>query len=110
MPIDTLDLVADHLIIAHSLIEEGDGTNAMLLGVRMALLEVGLALAARTQEAIAELTDHEGSSSGGRATAASSRVYSEVDQQKSTQPGRSPGMSARGWYTGRFRFRPNPAV
>jgi len=47
MPIDTLDLIADHLIITHSLIEEDDGAKAALPGVRIALLEVGLALAAR---------------------------------------------------------------
>ncbi|MEG9526406.1 MAG: hypothetical protein MIL41_11645, partial [Hyphomicrobiales bacterium] len=47
MPIDTLDLIADHLIITHSLIEEDDGAKAALPGARIALLEVGLALAAR---------------------------------------------------------------
>ena len=47
MPIDTLDLIADHLIITYSLVEEDDGAKAALPGVRIALLEVGLALAAR---------------------------------------------------------------
>lgn len=46
-PTDTLDLVADHLLIAHSLIEEDDMAKAALPGVRIALLEVGLAFGAR---------------------------------------------------------------
>lgn len=49
MPIDTLDLIADHLIITHSLIEEDGVAKAALLGVRIALLEVGIVLAARMQ-------------------------------------------------------------
>lgn len=42
-----LDLVADHLLAAHSLIEEDGGKNAMP-ALREALFQVGLALAART--------------------------------------------------------------
>ena len=42
-----LDLVADHLLLAHSLIEEDGGKNVMP-ALREALFEVGRALAART--------------------------------------------------------------
>ncbi|GJD86680.1 hypothetical protein BHAOGJBA_0175 [Methylobacterium hispanicum] len=45
-PQDKLDRIADHLIMAHSLIES-DGAKAALPGLRMALFEVGRALAAR---------------------------------------------------------------
>lgn len=45
-PADHLDRIADHLILAHSLIEE-DGVKAALPGLREALFQVGRALAAR---------------------------------------------------------------
>lgn len=45
-PQDNLDRIADHLIMAHSLLES-DGAKAALPGLRMALFEVGRALAAR---------------------------------------------------------------
>lgn len=48
-PSDALDLVADHLIMAHSLIE-GDGGKDALPDVRKALFKVGQALAARIPE------------------------------------------------------------
>ena len=48
-PHDHLDLIADHLIIAHSLIE-GDGAQSALPGLRAALFEVGRAIARRSHE------------------------------------------------------------
>ena len=48
-PGDALDQVADHLIIAHSLIE-GDGGKEALPDLRRALFKVGQALAARIAE------------------------------------------------------------
>ncbi|TNC07659.1 PAS domain-containing protein [Methylobacterium terricola] len=54
MPGDHLDLIADHLILAHSMIE-GDGARAALPHVKLALLEIGIALAARTREAVRPL-------------------------------------------------------
>ncbi len=45
-PQDNLDRIADHLIMAHSLLES-DGAEAAMPGLRMALFEVGRALAAR---------------------------------------------------------------
>lgn len=47
MPSCKLDLVADHLLLAHALIEEDGGKNAMP-ALRETLFEVGRALAART--------------------------------------------------------------
>lgn len=47
-PSDYLDQIADHLIIAHSLIED-DGGKAALPALREALFEIGLALARKTQ-------------------------------------------------------------
>jgi PAS domain S-box-containing protein len=49
MAADALDLVADHLIMAHSLIERGAGHEA-LPDLRGALFKVGQALAARINE------------------------------------------------------------
>ncbi len=49
-PQDNLDRIADHLIMAHSLLES-DGAKAALPGLRMALFEVGRALAARDRAA-----------------------------------------------------------
>lgn len=43
---DRLDRIADHLILAHALVEE-DGATTALIGIRQALFEVGRALAAR---------------------------------------------------------------
>lgn len=48
LPGDHLDLIADHLILVHALIED-DGVKAALPSVKMALFEVGVALAARTR-------------------------------------------------------------
>ncbi|CAM3164291.1 MULTISPECIES: PAS domain-containing protein [Methylobacterium] len=48
-PQDHLDRIADHLIIAHSLIE-GDGAKSALPGLRAALFEVGRAIARRSTE------------------------------------------------------------
>ncbi len=45
-PADRLDRIADHLILAHALLEE-DGATTALIGIRQALFEVGRALAAR---------------------------------------------------------------
>ncbi|TXM93824.1 PAS domain-containing protein [Methylobacterium sp. WL116] len=45
-PVDALDRIADHLIIAHSLIE-AEGCKAALPDVRKALFRVGQALASR---------------------------------------------------------------
>lgn len=45
-PSSKLDLVADHLILAHSLIEQDGGKNALPF-LRLALFEVGRELAAR---------------------------------------------------------------
>lgn len=47
LPSCKLDLVADHLLLAHSLIEQDGGKSAMP-ALREALFEVGRALAART--------------------------------------------------------------
>lgn len=47
-PQDHLDRIADHLLLAHALID-ADGAKAALPGLRMALFEVGRALAAREQ-------------------------------------------------------------
>lgn len=49
MPSCTLDLVADHLIMAHSLIE-GDGGREALPDLRATLFKIGRALAKRTME------------------------------------------------------------
>ncbi|MCJ2033261.1 PAS domain-containing protein [Methylobacterium sp. J-068] len=49
MPSDALDLVADHLLIAHSLIEAGSRMDA-LADIRKALFKVGQALAERMSE------------------------------------------------------------
>lgn len=46
MPSCKLDLVADHLLLAHSLIEQDGGKHALPF-LRLALFEVGRALAAR---------------------------------------------------------------
>lgn len=48
---DQLDRIADHLIVAHALIE-GDGAQDALPDVRRALFKVGRALAARTSERV----------------------------------------------------------
>lgn len=49
MPSCKLDLVADHLILAHSLIEQDGGKEALPF-LRQALFTVGRALAARTPD------------------------------------------------------------
>ncbi|AWN47699.1 diguanylate cyclase [Methylobacterium terrae] len=49
MPGDSLDRIADHLIMAHSLIEE-DGGKPALPALRAALFEIGRALARRTPQ------------------------------------------------------------
>ena len=54
MPSCTLDLVADHLILAHSLIE-GDGGKEALPDLRRALFKIGQALAARTKQRVRTL-------------------------------------------------------
>ncbi|MCJ2121102.1 hypothetical protein MKL11_00785 [Methylobacterium sp. J-077] len=51
MPSCTLDLIADHLILAHSLIE-GDGGKEALPDLRRALFKIGQALAARTKQQV----------------------------------------------------------
>ncbi|MCJ2137370.1 PAS domain-containing protein [Methylobacterium sp. J-026] len=47
----TLDLIADHLILAHTLIE-GDGGKEALPDLRNALFKIGRALAARTKQLV----------------------------------------------------------
>ena len=47
--LDHLDAIADHLIIAHSLIEE-DGAKSALPALRQALFEVGVALARKSEQ------------------------------------------------------------
>lgn len=49
LPDDALDRIADHLILAHALIE-GDGGKDALPDLRIALFKVGRALAARVTE------------------------------------------------------------
>lgn len=46
---DCLDQIADHLVMAHSLIEE-DGGKAALPALRETLFEIGRALARKTQQ------------------------------------------------------------
>ena len=47
-PQTPLDMIADHLLMAHALVDE-DGAKAALPGIRMAMLEVGRAMANRTK-------------------------------------------------------------
>ena len=53
-PSDTLDLIADHLLLAHTMIETGEGSEA-LPDLRRALFKIGQALAARTKRQIRSL-------------------------------------------------------